>query len=189
MRIRLTIVLAAICALAMLFVAASVLSQEKMLSDAQYMANALSAAPRAIAMHAAVVRMDKDGKMRTLRKGTNGFTCAVMPAHNPMCNDENAMQFFMAAANHTTPTDKPGFSYMLAGDHGASNTDPFAAKKTATNHWIVTGPHLMLTGAAAKQLGYTREADPNPNKPYMMWVGTPYEHAMIPVGPPSASKP
>lgn len=187
MRIR-VMCFAALCMAATLFVAATTFSQEKVSSDAQYMATALSAAPRAIAAHAAVVRMEKDGKMRTLRKGTNGFTCAVMN-EDRMCNDENAMQFFMAAITHGTPTDKPGFSYMLAGDHGASNTDPFAAKKTATNHWIVTGPHLMLTGAAAKQLGYTREADPDPNKPYMMWVGTPYEHAMIPVGPPSASKP
>ena len=174
---------------AILLLTGPTLSQQKGLSDAQYTAKALSAAPHAIAMHAAVVRTDKNGKMRTLRKGTNGFTCAVMPGDNRMCNDDNAMQFFMAAANHTAPTDKPGFSYMLAGDHGASNTDPFAAKETATNHWIVTGPHLMLTGAAAKELGYTRAPDPDPNKPYMMWVGTPYEHAMIPVGPPSASKP
>lgn len=187
MRIRATS-LATVWAAAMLFAAPSVISQEKMMSDAQYIAKALSAAPRAIGAHAAIVRMDKDGKMRTLRKGTNGFTCAVMGADR-MCNDENAMQFFTAAMTHGTPTDKPGFSYMLAGDHGASNTDPFAPKKTATNHWIVTGPHLMLTGAAAKQLGYSREPDPDPNKPYMMWVGTPYEHAMVPVGPPSASKP
>ncbi len=187
MRIRATI-LAAACAAAMLCAATSVPSQEKIASDAQYVTQALSAAPRAIAAHAAVVRMDKDGKMRTLRRGTNGFTCVVMN-QDRMCNDENAMQFFMAAMTHGTPTDKPGFSYMLAGDHGTSNTDPFATKKTATNHWIVTGPHLMLTGAAAKMLGYTREPDPDPNKPYMMWVGTAYEHAMIPVGPPSASKP
>ena len=187
MRIR-TMIFAAACAAATLLAGATAFPQDNMISDAQYTAQALSAAPRAIAEHAAIVRMDKDGKMRTLRKGTNGFTCAVMGTDR-MCNDENAMQFFMAAMTHGTPTDKPGFSYMLAGDHGASNTDPFAAKETATNHWIVTGPHLMLTGAAAKQLGYTREADPDPNKPYMMWVGTPYEHAMIPVGPPSTSKP
>jgi hypothetical protein len=31
-------------------------------------------------------------------------------------------------------------------------------------------------------LGYTTAADPDPTKPYMMWAGTPYEHAMIPVG-------
>jgi hypothetical protein len=30
-------------------------------------------------------------------------------------------------------------------------------------------------------LGYSRAKDPDPNKPYVMWVGTRYEHAMIPV--------
>lgn len=188
MRTSATIVATIFAAAALLLTAATTLSQQKEPSDAQYMAQALSAAPRALAMHATVVRMDKNGKMRTLRKGTNEFTCMVM-GRDRMCNDANAMAFFMAAINHTAPPEGLGISYMLAGDHGTSNTVPFAAKKTATNHWIVTGPHLMIVGTAAKTLGYTREADPDPNKPYMMWVGTPYEHAMVPVGPPSASKP
>src|SRR5690348_2258264 len=68
MRIR-TMMFAAACAAASLLASAAAFSQEKMISDAQYTAKALSAAPRAISMHAAVVRMDKDGKMRTLRKG------------------------------------------------------------------------------------------------------------------------
>jgi hypothetical protein len=29
----------------------------------------------------------------------------------------------------------------------------------------------------------TEAKDPDPSKPYMMWAGTPYEHAMVPVGP------
>jgi hypothetical protein len=155
------------------------------MSDAQYTTQALSAAPRAVAKDAAVVRMDADGKMRTLRAGKNGFTCMIMSTAK-MCNDANSMEFFGAMMNHQTPTDKTGISYMLAGDEGASNTDPSAMKKTADNHWVVTGPHIMLTGAASKSLGYTEAADPDPNKPYMMWAGTPYEHAMIPVG---AAKP
>jgi Tfp pilus assembly protein FimT len=195
MRILSTIAAAA----AMLLIAAPAFSQQKEISDAQYMEQALSAAPPAVAAHATVVRMDKDGKMRTLRKGTDGFTCMILGADR-MCNDANAMEFFSAVMNHTAPPEGLGISYMLAGDHGASNTDPYAkgnnhsannhaTEKRANNHWIVTGPHLMIVGAAAKGLGYTREADPDPGKPYMMWVGTPYEHAMVPVGPPSASKP
>jgi hypothetical protein len=186
---------------ALLLIAAPASSQQKEISDAQYMKEALSAAPLAVAAHATVVRMDKDGKMRTLRKGTDGFTCMVLGADR-MCNDANAMEFFSAVMNHTAPPGGLGISYMLAGDHGASNTDPYAkgnnhsasnadshATGRADNHWIVTGPHLMIVGAAAKGLGYTREADPDPSKPYMMWAGTPYEHAMIPVAAPSASKP
>ena len=48
-------------------------------SDAQYMAQALSAAPRGIAKDATVVRMGADGTMKTLREGKNGFTCMICP--------------------------------------------------------------------------------------------------------------
>lgn len=157
------------------------------LSDAQYTAQALSAAPKSIAKDAGVVRMDQDGKMRTLREGKNGFTCMVIGT-DKMCNDANSMEFFSAMMKRATPTDKLGMSYMLAGDDGASNTDPSATKKTADNHWVVTGPHIMITGAPAKTLGYTEAPDPDPTKPYMMWAGTPYEHAMVPISAKSATK-
>jgi hypothetical protein len=42
----------------------------------------------------------------------------------------------------------------------------------------------MVFGPPSKTLGYTREKDLDADKPYMMWAGTPYEHAMIPIGPP-----
>jgi hypothetical protein len=158
-------------------------SQQKPMSDSEYTAQALSAAPKAIAKDATVVRIEKNGSMRTLRTGTNGFTCLVMP-FGPMCNDPNAMAFLHALMNHQPPPDRIGISYMLAGDKGASNTDPYATRKTADNHWIVTGPHLMVFGPGSKVFGYTEAKDPDPNSPYMMWAGTPYEHAMIPLAPP-----
>ncbi|MGB7846190.1 MAG: hypothetical protein WBL63_11280 [Candidatus Acidiferrum sp.] len=156
--------------------------QKKETTDAEYTAQALSAAPKAVAAGAAVVRMEKDASMRTLRKGTNGFTCLVMGT-DKMCNDANSMEFIHAMMKHEPPPDKVGISYMLAGDRGASNTDPSATGKTADNHWIVTGPHIMVFGPPSKTLGYTEAKDPDPTRPYMMWAGTPYEHAMIPVGP------
>jgi len=42
----------------------------------------------------------------------------------------------------------------------------------------------MIFGPASKTFGFTNERDPDPTKPYMMWAGTPYEHAMIPVAAP-----
>ena len=150
-------------------------------SDADYIKAALSAAPAAVAKEAAVVRMASDGTMHTLRKGSNGFTCLIMGT-DKMCNDANSMEFLHAVMKKVPPPDKVGISYMLAGDVGASNTDPFATGKTADNHWVVTGPHIMVFGPPAKALGYTEAKDPDPSKPYMMWAGTPYEHAMVPVG-------
>ena len=151
------------------------------ISDAAYTAQALSAAPKGIAKEAGVVRMEEGGTMKTLRESKNGFTCMII-ATDKMCNDANSMEFFGAMMKGEKPTDKVGVSYMLTGDQGASNTDPKATKKTADNHWVVTGPHIMVTGTAAKSLGYPETADADPSKPYMMWAGTPYEHAMVPVG-------
>jgi hypothetical protein len=152
-------------------------------SDSDYIKAALSAAPPAVAKDATVVRMADDGAMHTLRKGSNGFTCLIMGT-DKMCNDANSMEFLHAMMKKEPPPNKVGISYMLAGDVGASNTDPYATGKTADNHWIVTGPHIMVFGPPAKSLGYTQVKDPDPSKPYMMWAGTPYEHAMVPVGPP-----
>ena len=159
-------------------------------ADAAYMAKALASAPKSIAKDAAVVRMAADGSMTTLREGKNGFTCMVIDA-DAMCADANSMAFFGAMMSKQPPPDKLGLTYMLSGDNGASNTIPMDAKKTADNHWIVTGPHIMIVGPGAKNLGLTEDADPDPTKPYMMWAGTPYEHAMIPVAPakPMMAKP
>ena len=173
-----------IATIGLIVIASPARAQQHTVSDRVYMAQALSAAPKAVAREATVVRVEADGKMRTLRTGTNGFTCMVVGTDR-MCNDANSMAFIDALMRHAPPPDRVGVSYMLAGDKGTSNTDPYATGKTATNHWIVTGPHIMVFGPPSKALGYTEAADPDPSKPYMMWAGTPYEHAMIPVGSPA----
>jgi hypothetical protein len=161
-------------------IAMGAMAQQGQMTDAKYMAEALSAAPAAVAKGAAVVRLEKDGSRRTLRAGNNGFTCMIMGT-DKMCNDANSMEFIHAVMKKMPPPDKVEISYMLAGDDGASNTDPYATGKTADNHWLVTGPHIMVFGTPSKTLGYTEAKDPDPTQPYMMGAGTPYEHAMIPV--------
>jgi len=150
------------------------------MSNAAYTAQALSAAPKGVAKDAGVMRMTADGSMKTLRDSKNGFNCMIMMG-NKMCADENSMAFFEAMMKKQNPPDKLGIAYMLRGDDGASNTDPTAAKKTADNHWVVTGPHIMVVGPGVKSMGLSDAADPDPNKPYLMWANTPYAHAMIPV--------
>jgi hypothetical protein len=150
-------------------------------SDAAYISAAMSAAPPAIAQGATIIMPQKDGTMRTVRQGSNQFTCMVA-GQDPMCADKGGMDFVGALVSHKTPPSAAGFIYMLAGDHGTSNTDPYATAKTATNHWVQTGPHVMIVGASVKTMtGYPRTADADPTKPYVMWPGTPYEHLMIPV--------
>lgn len=151
------------------------------MSDAQYSARSLSAAQAGVAKEAGVVRVKEDGSMQTLRESKNGFTCLIMMGDS-MCGDANSMAFFEAMMKHENPPDKLGITYMLRGDNGASNTDPSSMKKTADNHWVVTGPHIMVVGSAVKSLDVQTAADPDPTKPYMMWGDTPYAHVMIPVG-------
>jgi hypothetical protein len=155
---------------------------EEPMSDAAYMAKIATAAPDAIVKGATIVAMEKDGTMRTLQKGTNDFTCMTIPDGTPMCADPAAMEWMHALMHKAAPPDKVGFMYMLAGDVGTSNAAPGATGPTADNHWIKTGPHVMILGPAVKTMaGYSRELDPDPAKPYVMWGDTPYEHLMIPV--------
>jgi hypothetical protein len=156
--------------------------------DQALIKSAMAAAPKSIAAGAMIIAMGADMKMRTLRSGTNGWTCMPdnpeTPGPDPMCADENAMGFVQAWVGHTPPpADKLGFMYMLAGGTDASNTDPYAHGPAPDNHWVKTGPHVMVVGAPVAKMmaGYPRAPDPNTKVPYVMWAGTPYEHLMLPV--------
>src|ERR1700682_2103268 len=123
-------------------------------SDADMIKSAMSAAPAAVGKNATIVAMEANGKMRTLREGTNGFTCMpdnpATPGPDPMCMDKNAMDWVGAWVGHKTPAPgRVGFMYMLAGGTDASNTDPYAQKPDAKNHWVKTGPHVMVVGGDA----------------------------------------
>ena len=156
-------------------------------NDKKMIKSAISAAPAKVGKDAAIMSMEADGKMRMLREGTNGFTCMAdnpaTPGPDPMCMDKNAMEWVHALIAHKTPpAGKVGFLYMLSGGTDASNTDPYAAKPEANNHWIKTGPHVMIVGADASFYDtYPKNADPDTSVPYVMWAGTPYQHLMAPV--------
>ena len=156
-------------------------------SDAQLIASAEKAAPAKVAKGATIVAMGADGTMRTLRQGTNGFTCMPdnpsTPGPDPMCMDAAAMEWAKAWMSHKDPpAGKVGFMYMLSGGTDASNTDPFATSPTATNHWVKTGPHIMIVGADKSFYdAYPKSPDPDTTVPYVMWAGTPYQHLMAPV--------
>ncbi len=77
--------------------------------------------------------------------------------------------------------DGIGISYMLAGDEGGSNTDPFASAPTDDNEWVVSGPHMMII-VPDQSLLADLPTDPANGGPYVMWRDTPYAHVMVPVG-------
>lgn len=169
-------------ALALIAAPASIQAQQMgAMSDSDYTAKIMAAAPASVVQGATIIRMNANGSMRTLQTGANGFTCMMVDAGTPGCADRNAMTWMHAYVTHTAPPPGIGFMYMLGGDAGASNTDPYATTRTASNHWVTTGPHVMIVGPTAKTLGYPMTADADPTKPYVMWADTPYAHAMIPV--------
>ena len=156
-------------------------------TDPQLIDSAMKAAPAKVSSGAKIVGFDDKGAMRTLREGTNGFTCVPdnpnTPGPDPMCMDAAAMDWANAWSSKTSPpTGKVGLMYMLEGGTDASNTDPYAKAPDASNHWVETGPHVMIVGAApAFYDQYPKGADPDTGMPYIMWAGTPYQHLMVPV--------
>jgi len=144
-------------------------------------AEALSAAPPPIAKTAMV--MDTEGNM--LREGTGAYSCMPTPpglqGTSPMCVDSQWQAFVDAWAKRKDfKAERIGISYMLAGDSGASNIDPFATGETPDNQWVVEGPHVMILVPDPAMLEGI-STDPHNGGPYVMWKGTPYAHIMVPI--------
>ena len=143
--------------------------------------DALSAAHSEISNGATV--MDWEGNV--LQEGTNGWVCYPTPpeadAICPMCLDQPWLEWVEAWVNEEDfETSRVGMAYMLAGDCGVSNIDPFATELTEDNQWVTEGPHLMILvpdPAALEGLS----TDPYTGEPYVMWKDTPYVHIMVPV--------
>ena len=156
-------------------------AQHAMVSDKQLLSKLRGAAPRHVVAQATILNMGSDGKMKVVRQGKNEWTC-MDPGGAPMCADKAGMEWAQAWQDKGPAPQKLGFIYMLRGDNGTSNTDPYATKATPDNNWVKTGSHVMIVGADAKAMmqGYPRDAKADPNKPYVMWPGTPYEHLMLP---------
>lgn len=141
--------------------------------------DALSAATPAMAMGATVV----DWEQNVLKEGDNGWTCFPTPPpfeKAPMCLDEPWLDWAASwMGKQPVNIDRIGIGYMLAGDSGASNSDPYAEGET--DDWVVAGPHLMVISPANAGLdGIT--TDPSTGGPWVMWEGTPYAHIMVPIG-------
>ena len=117
-------------------------------------------------------------------EGSNGWVCMpeTMPGDNsPNCSDKVWMDLFQAVSSKSDFTPEAiGISYMLGGDGGVSNSDPYHPDPTNADDFIREGPHLMLVvpGDSAMQMS----DDPSSGEPYVMWKDTPYAHIMIPVG-------
>jgi hypothetical protein len=140
---------------------------------------ALSAAPPDLADNAAVVAPAENGQMQTLRPGTNGWICMASP--EVMCLDEEWQRWVDAWIHKKEFRARGiGVAYMLQGDRGTSNTDPYATQPSPANQWVRTGPHIMILTPDSTHLE-TLPTEPYAGGPWVMFKGTAYAHIMIPV--------
>jgi hypothetical protein len=171
----------ALLVLTFLFISVAETRAQQTMSDLELMTDLKDSAPQSVVEHATIMNMGADGKMKVVQEGNNGWTC-MDPGGAPMCADQAAMEWVQAWQQKGRAPQKTGFIYMLKGDAGTSNTDPYAKEVTADSNWVKTGPHVMIVGAPKDMMqAYPRDAKADPTKPYVMWPGTPYEHLMLPV--------
>ncbi len=156
-------------------------------TDEEMITNALSAAPENVAANATVIAFGADGKVRTLREGSNNFTCIpddpTNPANDPLCVDKNGWEWVMAWVGKTElPKGKVGFAYMLQGGTTPSNVDPYATKPLESMGWMQEPPHVMVMNYGDAFQDYPKPGEmADMTQPWVMWAGSPYEHLMLPV--------
>lgn len=156
--------------------------ESKAMPEADLLEDALSATWPGMVEEATVV----DWEGTVLQEGSNGFTCLPSPPNlagtAPMCLDEVWLGWAEAWQNQEPYTAEGlGIAYMLQGDEGASNVDPFAMEASEDNQWVVEGPHMMIIAPPALLEAFP--TDPHNGGPYVMWADTDYQHLMVPVGP------
>src|SRR5215204_199395 len=122
------------------------------MNDEALINTAMLAAPLAVVDTATIIAAGSDGKMRTLRKGTNNSpVCPTTRRRRVSTRCEWTRTPLIGPrlgwSGATRPPGKVGFMYMLAGGTDASNTDPYAQKPEPGNNWIETGPQVMIVGA------------------------------------------
>lgn len=181
-----TVSTAIFCACALLGLGGCAKHNAERRTGKHQISSAESAAPASIAHQASIVVLDTNGNMKTLRAGSNGWTCMPdtpsTPGADPMCWDQNAAKWLEAYFGHKPPpANAVGVIYMLEGGSDPGNTDPYAAKPHQGEDWVTTGPHIMIVGSREVLSGYPGGVKPNTAAPYVMWAGTPYAHLMVPI--------
>ena len=154
-------------------------------SRAWLIQTALSAAPASITEHATIIDIHATvDSLKTLRTGTNGWTCVAAGTGDhdmgPICADAQWMRWMEAWMGHKpTNVTAVGTAYMLAGANDASNTNPFATAPDSGKAWVVSGPHLMILAPGAHPYAGL-PTEPTTSGPYVMFPNTPYAHVMAP---------
>lgn len=162
-------------------------------------ANATSAAPASISDSATVMDWPagEEGRMITLRKGSNNFTCMPdrpdTPANDPMCLDKPWMQWLNAWINDEVfKTGQIGFGYMLQGGIIGNNTEHNYHGNSEQEGSIRNGgedhekkemapPHVMILVPDTMLLN-TLPQKPKSGGPWVVCHGTSFAYIAVPLG-------
>jgi hypothetical protein len=152
-------------------------------AEAEFIKAAEEGAPERISAQAAIARLEPSGKTSTVRPGSNGFTCTLMPdeSHAPYCGDRRGFQWIVAAMSHkpAPPAGGTGIAYMAKGGlHYETPDGKIVMEPSAQTKSVREPPHwMLLTPIDAAATGIPTR--PNAGGSYIMFAGTPYAHLMI----------
>jgi hypothetical protein len=159
-------------------------AQDKSEADAEFIRTAEGAAPARIASQASIARLEPNGKVTMIRKGSNGFTCTLLPdgSNAPYCGDKQGFPWMVAAMSHQPKppaTTQPGIGYMAKGGlHYETASGEIVMAPTANTKDVKEPPHWMLLWPIdPKASGIPTK--PNAGGTYIMFPGSPYAHLMI----------
>jgi hypothetical protein len=152
-------------------------------TETEFIKAAEEGAPDWISAQAAITRLEPSGKTSTVRPGSNGFTCTLMPdeSHAPYCGDRRGFQWIVAAMSHkpAPPAGGTGIAYMAKGGlHYETPEGKIVMEPSAQTKSVREPPHwMLLTPLDAAATGIPTR--PNAGGTYIMFAGTPYAHLMI----------
>lgn len=154
------------------------------LSEDELIKTAKGAAPAHISDNATIAVVETDGNLRTLKQGSNEFTCipdiSRQETPDPFCGDKAATEWILSAIrkDERPANTAVGIGYMGKGGF----------------HWMKDGKVVMPDEQGAKRMKEPphwmvffppdTELSQFPTEPgkfgaYTMYEGTPYEHIMI----------
>ena len=155
------------------------------MSDDELITTARGAAPAHISDNAAIIAPGKDGKLRTLKEGTNEFTClpdlSGQEVPDPICGDRAATQWITSMINkEPRPANiEPGIAYMARGGwHWEKDGQVVMDPSTAGAERMKEPPHWMVFWPIAPEASALPD-EPNSFGAYVMYPDSPYSHLMI----------
>ncbi len=169
--------------IALLLLPAAAVTLQGQVKNEEYVRAAVQGAPERISDQAAVVRIEPGGKTSTVKQGSNGFTCALLPDSklSPVCADQQGWGWLTASLTKQPkpPNTQPGIAYMAKGGiHYEMPDGKIVMAASSQTREVEEPPHWMILWPLdPKKTGLPTK--PNAGGTYVMFEGTPFAHLMV----------